>query len=594
MMYMNISSFYQACWCGGLEEFYRMFNQDGDIALETKEAPLPVLVIEWNILETVIKTIGMRPAETGGPLGGVNGAISHFSFDQTGQVSSVTYSPDVKKLNSLFKTEWNPVGVRLRGFIHSHPSAMRSVSGGDMSYVKAIFNAIRDLHFLWLPIVNTVPETGQFVLTPWFASRKGNDEVEFTRGQIQVVNIPVSSDLEVGGQKVLDAVRSGIPMDDFRVGNFRRFFREEAVSGRAAIAEPFAPEEERAPESGESAETDTAKSQVAAFASPSEEKSVDLKLTFDRVKEAYDLEIMESARIFAVGAGGAASWLEELARAGVRQFVIIDPDVVSETNLATQQTYRRDIGRPKVDCIAERIMDINPAAKVIALQKKLDEINDEEVRRLALAPIGDYESERTVICGLTDNFFAQARVNKIALNFGLPSLCAQVYKEGRGAEITFTFPGVTPACHRCILSSRYRYFLDQAKENDVTSHGTPIFATTRLNAIKGFITLALLHHGSNHPRWGNMLSRIGARNLLQVRMDPDLAETIKMTVFNRVFEKADQNRLFFDEVVWLPEKQECPETGYSYHCPDCGGSGDLRDAIGRFRDTTIMEKDNNV
>src|SRR5205823_1388158 len=115
---------------------------------------------------------------------------------------------------------------------------------------------------------------------------------------------------------------------------------------------------------------------------------------------------------------------------------------------------------------------------------------------------------------------------------GLPSLCAQVYQEGRGAEVTFTYPGVTPACHRCILSSRYEAFLELDYQNTVTSNGTPIFATTRLNAIKGFVTLALLHHGTDHPRWGRLLTRIGKRNLLQIRMDPDLA----IRTFGRVFE----------------------------------------------------------
>ena len=98
--------------------------------------------------------------------------------------------------------------------------------------------------------------------------------------------------------------------------------------------------------------------------------------------------------------------------------------------------------------------------------------------------------------------------------------------------------------------------------------------------------LALLHHGSNHPRWGKMLSRIGDRNLIQLRMDPDFAETMRMTVFDRVFENADRDRLFFDEAVWLPQKQECPDTGYPA-CPDCGGTGDLRDAIGTFEDTRL-------
>lgn len=305
---------------------------------------------------------------------------------------------------------------------------------------------------------------------------------------------------------------------------------------------------------------------------------------FTRVRGAYDLERMAAARVIYVGAGGAASFIEELARAGVREHILIDPDTVSEENLATQQTYRRDIGRPKVDCIAERIQDINPGAIVTSYPLLLDDLDDAAFDRIINGPHSDGQRPAiTLLCGLTDNFYAQARVNRLALQFGVPSLCAQVYQEGRGAEVTFTYPGVTPACHRCILSSRYDAFLRQGYQNTVTSDGTPIFATTRLNAIKGFVALAVLHHNTDHPRWGRMLSRIGKRNLLQIRMDPELP----IPTFQRVFEGAEQASILFDETLWRPQEQEGLDTGYP-PCPDCDGIGDLRKVMGKFHDTRIM------
>src|SRR5947209_191492 len=71
--------------------------------------------------------------------------------------------------------------------------------------------------------------------------------------------------------------------------------------------------------------------------------------------------------------------------------------------------------------------------------------------------VGSYQSPViTLLCGLTDSFWAQAQVNRLALHLGIPSLCAQQYQYGQAAEITFTYPGVTPACHRCMLNSRYK------------------------------------------------------------------------------------------------------------------------------------------
>ena len=170
----------------------------------------------------------------------------------------------------------------------------------------------------------------------------------------------------------------------------------------------------------------------------------------------------------------------------------------------------------------------------------------------------------------------------------MPSLCAQLYREGRAAEITFTYPGVTPACHRCVLSSRYEAYLDEGFTNDVTSDGTPIFSSELVNALKGFIAMAMFHHFTDHPRWGSLLKRIGNRNLAVVRMDPDLQETMGLGWFDRALEGADTERLLFGDVLWMPQEPDNVERNGRPTCPDCGGTGDLRDAIGSNRNTHAM------
>jgi hypothetical protein len=305
---------------------------------------------------------------------------------------------------------------------------------------------------------------------------------------------------------------------------------------------------------------------------------------FKRVETSYDLSWLKRCRIDSIGCGGARSFLEDMARCGVGQFVLIDPDTVTETNIATQQVFGREIGRAKVDCIAESILQINPYAWVKVYQKSLDEIDDSEMDTLTFFPLygghGSFQppaSETTLLCGFTDNFYAQARVNRLALQFGLPSLCAGVYQNATAAEISFTYPGVTPACQRCILSPRYKSYLERGYKNTVTSDGSNIFATQRLNAIKGMIALCILHHGTGHPIWGEMLTRIGNRTLAQIRMHPDAP----YKAFAKILGNTDTSRLLFDETVWLPQEADP-------NCPECRGTGDLRDAKGTFIDTRIM------
>lgn len=525
---------------------------------------IPVLHLTSGVLHGIIASIGKLKAESGGVLGGAEGveAVTHFYFDESSRRTGVTYSPDYGTVNRLFKDIWNPAGVRLRGFVHSHPGRMDRPSMGDEEYASRILANIEGLERLWLPIVGTFPDREKFVMTPWAACRTADGGLTIARGKIRLLTAEGEAALTDEGQRLVEAL--GLDRDLDRVVVSRDVLDAPAT---VAIAWP--------------GKTSPKKKVPYLPALPS--VRTPLGDTFNRVSQAYDLELMANCRVIVVGAGGAAQWLEDMARAGLEQFVLVDPDTVSESNLATQQTYRRDIGRPKVDCIAERIRDINPNARCVPLRRSLDDLSDQEVHVLARRDLDGRTTVRTILFGLTDSFPAQARVNRLALKLGLPSLCAQVYAEGRAAEITYTFPGITPACHRCMLSPRYRAYLVDGFENNVTSHGTPIFSTGRLNALKGYLTLAMIHHGSTHPRWGGILMQNGNRNLVQIRMDAHSG----LGVFDRVFGGGDRDRIFCDETVWLPQLPECPEHGYE-PCPDCGGTGDLWNAMNRFEDTRMM------
>lgn len=66
------------------------------------------------------------------------------------------------------------------------------------------------------------------------------------------------------------------------------------------------------------------------------------------------------------GIGGVGSFVVEgLARSGIGHFVLIDDDTVCLTNINRQLlALHSTIGRPKVDVMRERILDINPKAVV--------------------------------------------------------------------------------------------------------------------------------------------------------------------------------------------------------------------------------------
>lgn len=84
--------------------------------------------------------------------------------------------------------------------------------------------------------------------------------------------------------------------------------------------------------------------------------------------------------IILFGLGGVGSYVAEaLARSGIGKITLVDNDVVSQTNINRQLcALHSTVGKPKVEVIKDRILDINPDCKVTCLQKfYLPENSDE-------------------------------------------------------------------------------------------------------------------------------------------------------------------------------------------------------------------------
>ena len=79
-----------------------------------------------------------------------------------------------------------------------------------------------------------------------------------------------------------------------------------------------------------------------------------------------NMKRLADARVAVFGIGGVGGYVvEALARSGVGAFVLVDDDKVCLTNINRQIiATRKTVGRYKVDVMQERILDINPDAKV--------------------------------------------------------------------------------------------------------------------------------------------------------------------------------------------------------------------------------------
>jgi len=83
------------------------------------------------------------------------------------------------------------------------------------------------------------------------------------------------------------------------------------------------------------------------------------------------MERLSSKRVIIFGVGGVGSWCaESLVRSGIHQLTIVDSDRVCITNINRQlMATTKTVGQVKVDALRERLLDINPAADITALQQ---------------------------------------------------------------------------------------------------------------------------------------------------------------------------------------------------------------------------------
>ncbi|MDR1499585.1 MAG: tRNA threonylcarbamoyladenosine dehydratase [Tannerellaceae bacterium] len=101
-------------------------------------------------------------------------------------------------------------------------------------------------------------------------------------------------------------------------------------------------------------------------------KSIEKGL-FHRTERLLGTERMDrvaGVRVIIFGVGGVGGWCaESLVRSGVRRLTIVDSDRICVTNINRQvMATRHTVGEVKVEALKARLLAINPAAEVEALQ----------------------------------------------------------------------------------------------------------------------------------------------------------------------------------------------------------------------------------
>lgn len=183
---------------------------------------------------------------------------------------------------------------------------------------------------------------------------------------------------------------------------------------------------------------------------------------------------LQQATILIVGVGGLGSYAAAaLARAGVKRLILVDPDVVSLTNLQRQALFTED------DCLHRRF-------KVAAAKDHLREINNTVEVMAIPSPlttdiIVDNQFDLCLDC--LDNYGARDLLNQLAIKYNFDYLFASC--AGSYGNVMAVSPREHP-CLNCVFPN-----LDDLKQADCDLIGVN---TALLPLIAGMQVSLALHY----------------------------------------------------------------------------------------------------
>ncbi len=264
---------------------------------------------------------------------------------------------------------------------------------------------------------------------------------------------------------------------------------------------------------------------------------------FARIERLFNVGAMATARVLVAGCGSGGSQVAlQLVMSGIRNFSLVDNDVLEEENVIRHACGLRYIGQRKVDALADVLRDRNPAVSV--------ERHDADLMTVDLSK---HLRDATVVVLATDNEPTRYRINEACVKAAVPFVVGKVFTRGIGGE-AFAFRPGEGGCLACLERRLERTpFREGIREVDLVSEeersamygmqASEIKDSPGLNVDIAFITsfhtrfvldaiarilperpknMPAIEH--NYVIWGNRPTKPFSKHfeLQRIRLDPQL------------------------------------------------------------------------
>jgi hypothetical protein len=257
-------------------------------------------------------------------------------------------------------------------------------------------------------------------------------------------------------------------------------------------------------------------------------------------------------RVAVFGAGSLGSTIAELlTRNGVGALHIVDHDAVEAVNLSRSTFTMRDLGRPKVDALADRLQQINPLVDIGTTRARLGDDTLEDLTEVV--------AWADLVVAVTDDPRGQAMLDHLLQVCDKPGVFAGVHAGGQKGEMVLVLPGVT-TCYRCAagqhrLAAQPDAVMDYAtgRRTGSVALGADVNTVATITA-RTVLGVLGLQHGDDSALLAPVLE---GRTMVQIGLSADAFQGYG------AFDATPAQHQF--QSLWLwPE----PQAG----CPHCVGS----------------------
>ena len=153
---------------------------------------------------------------------------------------------------------------------------------------------------------------------------------------------------------------------------------------------------------------------------------------FSRISGLFDVEAFAKLRVMIAGCGsGGGQVASQLVMSGVRDFILIDNDVLEPENVIRHVCGIRYLGQKKTEALSDVLKDRNPQAKIHRCNEDL----------LSWDRLEAEIQQSDVVVLATDNEPSRYRVNEVCVTNQTPFVVGRVFTRGIGGEVFAYRPG---------------------------------------------------------------------------------------------------------------------------------------------------------